>query len=63
MIGGTHLIEADEKRIKKTISTLREMNIQLIATSHCTGEKGIRLISEEMKEQFQYNNTGNVIEI
>ena len=63
VIGGTHLIEADEKRIRKTISTLREMNIQLIAASHCTGEEGIRLISEEMKEQFQYNNTGNVIEI
>jgi 7,8-dihydropterin-6-yl-methyl-4-(beta-D-ribofuranosyl)aminobenzene 5'-phosphate synthase len=63
VIGGTHLIEADEARIQKTIDAFKEMKIQLIAVSHCTGEEGMRLISEEMKEQFLYNNTGKVIEI
>jgi len=63
VIGGTHLIEADEFRIKKTMDAFKEMKIQLIAVSHCTGEEGIRLISEELKEQFLYNNTGKIIEI
>lgn len=63
VIGGTHLIEADECRIKKTMDAFKEMKIQLIAVSHCTGKEGIRLIGEELKEQFLYNNTGQVIEI
>ena len=63
VIGGTHLIEADEIRMQKTMHAFKEMKIQLIAVSHCTGEEGIRLISQELKEQFLYNNTGKVIEI
>ncbi|MDK2966106.1 MBL fold metallo-hydrolase [Lacrimispora sp.] len=63
VIGGTHLIEADEFRMKKTMAAFKDMKIQLIAVSHCTGKEGIRLISEELKEQFLYNNTGKVIEI
>ena len=63
VIGGTHLIEADEVRIKKTIDAFKEMKIQLVAVSHCTGEEGISFISQQMKEQFLYNNTGKVIEI
>ena len=39
VIGGTHLVEADESRIQKTMDAFKEMNIQLIAVSHCTGDK------------------------
>lgn len=63
VVGGTHLIEADENRMQKTIDAFKEMKIQLIAVSHCTGEEGIRRIGEELKENVLYNNTGNVIEI
>lgn len=63
VIGGTHLVEADESRIQKTMDAFKEMNIQLIAVSHCTGDKGIQQISREMKQQFFYNNTGSIIEI
>lgn len=63
VIGGTHLVEADETRIQKTIDAFKEMNIQLIAVSHCTGDKGIQQISREMKQEFLYNNTGSIIEI
>lgn len=63
VIGGTHLVEGDAERIQKTIDSLKNMNIQLVAVSHCTGEEGIRSISHEFKEKFLYNNTGKVIEI
>lgn len=63
LIGGTHLVEADDVRIQKTIETFKEMDIQLIAVSHCTGENGIRHIQSELKEQFLFNNTGSVIKI
>lgn len=63
VIGGTHLIEADEVRMQKTIDAFKEMKIQLIAVSHCTGTEGIQRISRELNQQFLYNNTGNIIEI
>ncbi|MFA9379212.1 MAG: MBL fold metallo-hydrolase [Lachnotalea sp.] len=63
VIGGTHLVEADEVRIKKTINAFKKLKIQLFIVSHCTGEEGILLIGEELKEQFLFNNTGRIIEI
>lgn len=61
VIGGTHLIEADEIRIQKTIEELRKMNLEFIGVSHCTGEESIKKIQEELGDKFLYNNTGNVI--
>ncbi|MGB8453675.1 MAG: MBL fold metallo-hydrolase [Anaerocolumna sp.] len=63
VIGGTHLIEAEKIRIQETINSLKNMKIQLIAVSHCTGDEGISDICKEFKEKFIYNNTGNVIVI
>ncbi len=63
VIGGTHLIEADEERIHKTIQVWKEMNIKQIAVSHCTGELGISCIQRELPNEFFMNNTGKVIEI
>ena len=63
VIGGTHLIDADEVRMQKTIDALKDMKIQLVAVSHCTGEEGICCLRQELKECFLFNNTGNVIEI
>ena len=36
-IGGTHLFRASKERIGKTIAALREMGIQKLGVSHCTG--------------------------
>jgi len=63
VIGGTHLVEADEIRMEKTVEALRVMNIKVIAVSHCTGKKGEERIQKEFDEAFVYNNTGNVITI
>lgn len=63
IIGGTHLIEADKERMEKTISSFQEMKIQLIAVSHCTGDRAIKYIKQELQERFMFNNTGNVMEL
>lgn len=61
VVGGTHLIEADEKRLRKTIDDLKEMNIDFIAVSHCTGEGNLETIKDNFGEKFIFNCTGNVI--
>ncbi len=63
VIGGTHLIEADELRVSKTIGFLKGNHIQILGMSHCTGEKAVEKIKHEFKEKFIYNNTGNIIKI
>ena len=62
VIGGTHLVDADEFRIQQTISAFAAMNIRYIAVSHCTGEQGIKEIKDNMEEKFVFNNTGKVID-
>jgi len=63
VIGGTHLVEADETRIQKTIDAFREMNIKFVAVSHCTGEAGKGRMQQEFGDEFIENNTGNTINI
>lgn len=63
VVGGTHLVEADEERIQKTVTLFHEMNIKLIAVSHCTGELGVLRMQQEFADRFVYNNTGHVIAI
>ncbi len=61
VVGGTHLMEADEERLRKTIVDLKKMNINFIAVSHCTGEDNLEMIKENFGEKFIFNCTGNVI--
>ena len=61
VVGGTHLMEADGERLSKTIEDLKEMNIDFIAVSHCTGEDNLEIIKENFGEKFIFNCTGNVI--
>ncbi|QXM06039.1 MBL fold metallo-hydrolase [Crassaminicella indica] len=62
IIGGTHLVEADEERINKTIEKLKEKNIKMIGVSHCTGEKAIQIFKENC-DNFFVNNTGTILEL
>ncbi|GAA0736441.1 MBL fold metallo-hydrolase [Clostridium oceanicum] len=62
VLGGTHLVEADEDRINKTIEHLNKMNIKLIGVSHCTGDKAVSMFKEKC-DDFFVNCTGTVLEI
>ncbi|MCY6371717.1 MBL fold metallo-hydrolase [Clostridium ganghwense] len=62
VMGGTHLVEADEQRINKTIERLKEMNIEIIGVSHCTGEKAVKMFKEKC-DNFFVNCTGTVLEV
>ena len=63
VVGGSHLIEADELRLNNTIKYFKENNISILRLSHCTGESAIRKLQCEFGNKFVNNNTGNVIEI
>lgn len=58
VIGGFHLIGTSETRISKTIEEFKRLNVKKIVPIHCTGFEGIKRISIEMPEEFEYVTTG-----
>ncbi|MBQ7864310.1 MAG: MBL fold metallo-hydrolase [Lachnospiraceae bacterium] len=62
VIGGTHLVEAGEERLSKTVEAFKAHGVNTIAVSHCTGEAGMELLQKEFPAGFVLNTTGNVME-
>ncbi|MFC2007018.1 MBL fold metallo-hydrolase [Chloroflexota bacterium] len=59
VIGGTHLYRASEERLEKTIADLKEIGIQRLGVSHCTGFRASARLAQEFEDAFFLNNSGN----
>jgi len=57
-IGGCHLIGASEERTWMTINALKEMDVQSIGVSHCTGLPSAAVMARELGDRFFFNNAG-----
>ena len=62
LLGGCHLIGASEQRIRSTIAALRELDVQRLGLSHCTGLPAASLMAQEFGEKFFFNNAGTRID-
>ena len=63
VVGGCHLIGASEQRMWSTIAALRELDVQRLGLSHCTGLPAASLMAQEFGEKFFFNNAGTSINI
>lgn len=63
VIGGSHLIEADDARIQATTEAFREMGLAECWLSHCTGEAGEAAFATAFGPHYHPNHTGDVIEL
>lgn len=61
VVGGAHLFRASTERISKTIDDLRDMGIQKLGVSHCTGFHASSLLAAAFPEGFFLNNAGATI--
>lgn len=61
VIGGTHLVDADEERVRKTVEDFKKLGIRYVGVSHCTGDNNIAILKESFGGSFVNNCTGNVI--
>lgn len=43
VFGGTHLVEADEYRIKESLKEMKTLGVKATFMSHCSGEKAIEI--------------------
>lgn len=60
IIGGIHLVNADEARLEKSITEMKRLGVEYLGLAHCTGERAVKRI-EEVFGQVVENRTGMVI--
>ncbi|MBM4451296.1 MAG: MBL fold metallo-hydrolase [Chloroflexi bacterium] len=63
VIGGTHLIQASRERLDLTIVELRELGVERLGISHCTGLPAASVLFQEFGDSFFFNNAGRVVTI
>jgi 7,8-dihydropterin-6-yl-methyl-4-(beta-D-ribofuranosyl)aminobenzene 5'-phosphate synthase len=61
LIGGLHLVNADEQRLTKTIEFLKHEDITRIIACHCTGEVAHQLLQKHLHAEKGY--AGMTLEI
>ncbi len=63
VIGGMHLINANDYRIKNTITELNKLDIKTIYPAHCTGFDATLTLYNDFNNKCQVVSTGDVFEI
>jgi len=61
VFGGTHLMEAEEDRILRTVDCLREMGLEILGLSHCSGASAGEKISQRQDVQGCWLAAGDTI--
>lgn len=63
VIGGCHLIGTSLERVYQTIAALKDLDVQKIGVSHCTGLQASAMIAQELGDRFFYNNACTRIQV
>ncbi|NOZ88089.1 MAG: MBL fold metallo-hydrolase [Deltaproteobacteria bacterium] len=58
VVGGTHLVRADDERIQNTINDFKELKIRKVVCSHCTGFKAAAMMADAFGDRFIFNKAG-----
>ncbi len=58
VMGGCHLVGASEERVLLTIAALKELDVQRVGVSHCTGMPASAMMAQELGDRFFFNNAG-----
>lgn len=63
VVGGCHLVAASKERVQQTIAALKELKVQKLGVSHCTGLPAAVVLAQAFGEGFFFNNAGTITEI
>lgn len=59
VVGGTHLVAANDEKLHKTIEELKKLKVEKLAVSHCTGFHAQMKLKEAFGHGFILNNVGH----
>jgi 7,8-dihydropterin-6-yl-methyl-4-(beta-D-ribofuranosyl)aminobenzene 5'-phosphate synthase len=63
VLGGSHLVNASEERIWRTVAALKELEVKRLGACHCTGMAASAIMAQEFGDRFFANNAGTVLEL
>lgn len=63
VVGGTHLAPAGEEQFDRTVKALREMGVERIGVSHCTGLPAAARLYDQFAGRFFFGTAGTVLEV
>lgn len=63
VIGGFHLMDADEGRIEATAKALKELDPAIVRPGHCTGQKAVCRLQEALGERCRPLAVGDSIQL
>lgn len=63
VLGGAHLLDVPQERIRRTVKALKELDIKKLGLCHCTSLPATCVLAREFGERFFFNNTGTVTEL
>jgi 7,8-dihydropterin-6-yl-methyl-4-(beta-D-ribofuranosyl)aminobenzene 5'-phosphate synthase len=63
IIGGTHLLDASEERLKSTVGALGEIGFDRISPLHCTGLRGQHFFLTYFEERYHHISCGDAVSI
>jgi len=62
VLGGTHLLPANDAQIRSIALSLRDnLNVRFIAPAHCTGEPGFAILKESFGDHYVYAGLGTTV--
>ncbi len=59
ILGGFHLVNANEIRLQQTMEALHEINPAFLAPCHCTGDKALEILKTEFSAAFHDARAGS----
>lgn len=62
LIGGLHLFRSEDKEVTEMAKALRETGVKRIVTGHCTGDRAMELLKNELKDTVEQMYTGKIVE-
>jgi 7,8-dihydropterin-6-yl-methyl-4-(beta-D-ribofuranosyl)aminobenzene 5'-phosphate synthase len=62
VLGGTHLLPANDAQIRAIAVSLRDnLNVRFIAPTHCTGEPAFAILKESFGDRYIYAGLGTTV--
>ena len=63
IVGGTHLDFLAPEQLEESIKALKQIHIERIGASHCTGMTGAFRLRQEFGDRFFYGHVGSTLEV
>jgi 7,8-dihydropterin-6-yl-methyl-4-(beta-D-ribofuranosyl)aminobenzene 5'-phosphate synthase len=61
LVGGFHLLQINQEKVTSIIAELRQLGVERILPTHCTGDEAIALIRTEYGENYVEGGVGRTV--